>query len=360
MTMPKLKGASLSTDLVNDHSHICDLINVEYPVLSLYTDGRRNWIYLWCDRNDRGVNRWLIFPTTRDLLVGYLQKTAPMLTLVSEAETLWILENAGWDFAARREHVDSPSRQPRRHLYGVSIDQLSEYLPAKDSFFDETLTEDLDLTRQLVPMDFDLPIKGEWFSADFLYLFKRYERVYAFFYATRPRFVKSIDATLRYLLRSPWMGGFSRFNLFQHLNLRVPGLHALKVDELVYRSPGAIKFQAIPDIGESIQRAIALLMDDYEGVNDDCERIRKVLSSAHLNKVDLSKFSDAGVGLDETQLTGLHADCASIAKKLEVVEEIETLRTHSPNSVVYSKAVISFVRQLDKLVDLRRRGMLNF
>jgi hypothetical protein len=356
--MIKLKGDRLSPDLLESHNHICDLINVEYPVLSLYTDGRQNWIYLWCDRSPRGINRWIIFPTTRELLGEYLTEKTSMLTLVKDAESLWILENAGWVFTARAN--DKSTKKPRRHLYTVTIDQLEEYLPTEDSYFDKSLTNDLDLSRELLPTAFDLPIKGSWYSADFLYLFKRYERLYAFFYATRPRFVKSIDDTLSRLLRSPWKGGFSRFNFFLHLSWNIPGMHSLKVQELVYRSPGAIKFQAISDIGESIQRSIVLLMESKTVVTEACERVGKVLSSARLKKVDLSKFTDADVRLDDSQLKKLLADCCLIASTLQVVDEIETLRTHSPNTVVYSKAVLSFVRQLDKLVDLRRRSMFNF
>jgi hypothetical protein len=39
---------------------------------------------------------------------------------------------------------------------------------------------------------------------------------------------------------------------------------------------------------------------------------------------------------------------------------MEALRAHSPNIVVYSKAVNSFVRQLMKLAELQRDGMLDF
>lgn len=356
--MNKLEGKSLSTDHLDSHNHICDLINIEFPVLSLYTDGRRNWIYLWCDRNERGTNRWMVFPTSRGLLVAYLHKETSMLTLVKEAPTIWVLENSDWAYSDSNK--DKQAKKAKRHLKRVALDLLKEYLPTEDSFFDPTLTDDLDLNRDLVPSVFDLPIKGEWFNADFVYTLKRYERLYAFFYAARPRFVKPIELTLSRLLRSPWMGGFSRYNLFEHLWRQIPGIHSLKVAHAKYASPGEFQFEAIASIGDSIRDSTLLLIEKREAVEVSCERMRKVLKQANLNKADLSKFTDSVVRLDDSQMKGLLDDCKSIADTLKVCEEFDTLRTHSPNTVVYSKAVLSFVGQLDRFADLQRNGLLNF
>jgi hypothetical protein len=356
--MNKLKGPSLPTDRLDQHNHICDLISVEFPVLSLYTDGRRNWIYLWCDRDKRGVNRWLIFPITREALVAYLDKQASMLTLVTGAKTLWILENSDWVYS--ESSVDKQAKKARRHLYTVTLEQLSEYLPTEDSFFDESLTDDLDLSKDVAPAPFDVPIDGEWFNADFVSLLKRYERLYAFFYAARPRFVKSLEFTLSRLLRSPWMGGFSRYNLFEHLWQKIPGLHTLKVIEASYGSPGEFKFDAIPSIGKSIQDATMLLVKYPATVESAAEKIRKILRLAQLNKADLSTFSDDAIRLDEEQFKTLLDECKLIGNTLHVSEELDTLRIYSPNTVVYSKAVLSFVIQLDRLAEFQRRGMLDF
>jgi hypothetical protein len=356
--MKRIAGHTLSPDVLDSHHHICDLINIEYPVLSLFTDGRNDWIYLWCDRNQSGLNRWLLFPTNRELLVGYLREKAPMLALLNQAQRHWILDEAGWDYAVAGGSKESI--KARRYLRSVSLDSVREYWPTEDSFFDGSLTNDLDLTRELTPTEFDVPIKGTWFSTDFLFLFKRYERLYAFFYATRPRFVKSIESTLRRLLRSPWEGGYSRVNLYTHLARQIPGLHTLKVQEIEYASPGEVTFQAIAEIGASIQNSVVLLVEQYDGVNAACERIRKMLSSSGLNRINLSEYSDASIDLTAEKMSSLTNECDYIANILKVSKEFSILREHSPNTVVYSKAVTSFVRQLDKLADLRRHDMLNF
>ena len=55
----------------------------------------------------------------------------------------------------------------RRFLRAVAVDQVEPYLPTRKSFFDPQLTEDLDLSKEVVPTKYDLPIGGSWFIHDF-------------------------------------------------------------------------------------------------------------------------------------------------------------------------------------------------
>jgi hypothetical protein len=350
-----LTGEPLSLENLDSHHHVCDLINVQYPVLSLFTDGRQNWIYLWCDRSDAGLNRWLLFVVTRERLAKYLKGSEPMLSLVENADFHWVLDDAANDYFLSQP---ADAKRSRRYLRVVDLAQLEVYLPSEDSFFNEALTKDLDLTKQIVPQEFRLPIDGQWFSADFQFLFRRYERLYAFFYATRPRFVRSIEDTLSQLLRAPWTGGYSRVNLYQRLYQQIPGIHALRIPSMKYASPGTIEFEAIPEIGDNIQEATTLLLKHYAKIDAACKRVRKTLSSAHLNKTDLSSTPDDQIRLEAQSFKAILEDCYFIGSTLLVEDQFSTLRRHSPNTVVYGKAVVSFVRQLDKFADLRRRHLV--
>lgn len=69
-------------------------------------------------------------------------------------------------------------------------------------------------------------------------------------------------------------------------------------------------------------------------------------------------LTDEDIKLKRESLSALQAACNLIGVNLDVVSEFGALRTHSPNSVVYSKAVLSFVHQLDRLADLYRQHML--
>lgn len=354
--MKTLKGTTLSLENLNSHHHVCDLINVEYPVLSLYTDGRKNWIYLWCDRTAIGLNRWLLFTVSRDNLAKYLKGGSTMLALATASDTHWVLDDSGNDFILERGTSDS--RRARRYLRVIDLDQLTEYLPSADSYFDESLTNDLDLSKQIVPQDYELPIEGQWFSVDFQYLFRRYERLYAFFYATKPRFVKSIEGTLTRCLRAPWTGGYSRVNLYQRLYEQIPGIHSLRIHSLKFASPGVIRFEAIPDVGESIQEASRLIIKHGASIDAAFKRVQKIISAGHLNKADLSEVLDSAVLLEQKSLKAIVGDCDLIANTLGIKEQMKMVRDLSPNTVVYGKAVLSFVRQLDKFADLLRRDMI--
>ena len=112
----------------------------------------------------------------------------------------------------------------RRKLHDVpDFEAFAEYFPNKDSYFDPDMAPDVDLSQDLLSKKFNVPIAGNWFGRDFEYLFKRYERLYAFFYATQPRFVRTINATLHRVMRAPWRGGYSRVNMFTRLAEVLPG-----------------------------------------------------------------------------------------------------------------------------------------
>jgi hypothetical protein len=353
-----LRGTRLPPDVLDAHTHICDLINVEYPVLQLFTDGKRNWIYLWCERDIAGANRWLVFPTSRTLLVQYLESKATMRKLVIESRLHFILDtNQPFSFLIEKE---KPHRRHRRNVTRVTLDQLADYLPSEDSYFDKELTSDLDLSKELTPTLYSVPIDGDWFSQDFTFLFKVYERIYAFFYSTQPCFVRTLSQNLERSLRSPWTGGYSRINLFSMLARQVPGLHSLKVQHIKYASPGKVTFEAISSVGESVRVATNALVEHEEAVTGASKRINKVLTEAGLNRTDLSEVSDANAPLNAIQRAALDDMCDLIAAHLGVTTEFATLQEHSPNIVVYAKAVVSFVRQLTKLASLHQQQMLDF
>jgi hypothetical protein len=69
-----------------------DLVYVDGPVLSLYRDAKENWLYLWCDTDNRTKERWLLFPVSRLNLISFLEKEKPLLSLVQEAKERWFLD----------------------------------------------------------------------------------------------------------------------------------------------------------------------------------------------------------------------------------------------------------------------------
>jgi|HubBroStandDraft_6_1064221.scaffolds.fasta_scaffold373885_2 hypothetical protein len=353
--MISVRGQRLSTDYLSSHHYVCDLLRAELPVLSLYTDGRENWLYLWVDTDSANRQRYLLFTASREALEQYLKQRIGLLRVIEEASLTWLLDETHTPAKARGE-----KDRTYRHLQEVQdLGTVAAYLPTKKARFDPELAPDIDVTKDLLPKSYGVPIAGDWFSRDFAYLFKRYERIYAFFYATGPRFVRPIEDTLRRVLRAPWKGGYSRVNLYTRLAEVLPAQHALKVDKLQFASPGDVKFEAIPSIGESIARTIVKYLEHETSVDKSSKRITTILRLANLNRKDLSDRPEKSIKLSDKERDEISAAVVSISTRLAATEQFKVLREHSPNSVVYAKAVVSFVRQVEMLSKLQRMKMLN-
>ena len=351
-------GSRLSPNLLDEHNHVCDLINVQAAVLSLYSDGKRNWIYLWCDTDNSGTNRWMLFSASRKSLVEYLKGGTTLLKVLKKSAPYLILDKTRT--AVETQPDGSRHIKYRRTLTSFTdLEQVERYLPTPESYFDPELTEDIELEQQLAPDLYEVPIRGVWFSEDFEALFRSYERVYALIYATKPRFVRTIGDRLGSLLRAPWTGGFSRVHMYSQLARHLPAIHTLKIDKLKFASPGEVKFEALEAVGDSIKEAVLKFVDHEEDIWHHVKAAKALLTRKKLNKSDLSDVNDAGTGLLRDELRFLKTECDQIADILGVKEEFETLRSYSPNVVVYCKAVNSFVKQLSRLAKFQQDAMLN-
>jgi hypothetical protein len=354
--MKRITSTKLSTELLESHHYVCDLLRAEIPALALYTDGRQNWMYLWADTDSSYRHRFLLFTVSRKDLDAYLRKAMSLRAVLDESHIVWLLEELRTPARTSKE-----KERVTRHLWDVpTLEEVGDYLPTEDSLFEPSLAPDIDLTKDLLPERYDVPIKGTWFGRDFEYLFKRYERIYSFFYATQPRFVRTINVTLHRVLRAPWKGGYSRVNLYTRLAEVLPAQFALKIAKLNFASPGDVKFEAIPSIGESIRQTTLRYLDNEARIDKCSKRIRRILTSARLNRVDLSARSEGSIKLSIKQRKELEEAIGLIGRTLAVSDEMKALRDHSPNSVVFAKAVVSFARQVHKLANLQRQEMLNF
>jgi hypothetical protein len=357
--MIKLKAKRTPASMLDTHYHVCDFINVEAAVLCLYSDGKRNWIYLWCDTDNIDTDRWMIFSATRQGLLGYLEGKKPLLELIYATPNHFILDRVKLE----KEEVadDGGSSKVRRFVSKLEdLNHIESYLPGNDSFFDSDLTSDIELEEQILPAVYEVPIRGTWFGADFEQLFRSYERVYALLYATKPRFVKTIGERLENLLRAPWTGGFSRVHLYSQLAKHLPALHSLKVNKLKFASPGEVEFEALESVGATVEKITLRLLEKNDEVWQAVRIMKALLTRKKLNKKDLSQHSDVDIGLLQDEIRTLQSKCMEIAGLLGIEEEIATLEEHSPNSVVFSKATSSFVKQLSKLVVFENNDMLNF
>ncbi len=355
--MKKIDGNRIEIRMLEKHSHICDLIFFDGPLLSLYSDRRTNWLYLWADTDEKQTNRWIIFPVVRKDLVAYLNKGESLLSLVTKANRHLILDDTRKSVLGESGKTSRESHRTLRSISDISV--INHYMPSSESFFDETLTTDISLNETLQPESYQVPIDGRWFISDLDKFSKAYGNVYAFLYATRPQFITNLSEKVGRFLRSPWTGGYSRVNLFSAMEQLIPAVHGLEIRKISYASPGDIEIEALKSVGDDIKRTTLNFLTHRVEIREATKAINQTLSELSLRRRNVSTVSDEALGVSVDHLSFLNLKCTSIADFLGLGIEISSIKHQSPNTVIFSKAVLAVVRQLDRLVDFQMQGLLD-
>lgn len=349
----------LPVSQLDSHIYIADLLYLDGPLVSLFRDEKRNWLYLWCDTDSESKERWLIFPVLRQGLVKYLKKESTLLDIVKAAPSHWAL-----DYSVKviedEEKKDSTSRSVHRSLKNIKdLALIESYLPSTDSYFDDELAPSIAASRELDPTSFDIPIDGDWFIADLERFNKVYAQLYAFFYCSKPQFISDIGRKVRRYLLSPWEGGYSRVNLFEALKRYIPSVHDLEIKRLNYSSPGEIRVEALASVGETVSKTVLLFLKNQEVILDLTKKINLVLSTSNLRKRNVSLLSDESLPLTGNQKVYLKQMQTQIAVILEITNEMEDLTSYAPNLVVSGKVATALVSRIQRLAEFQESGLLD-
>lgn len=349
--MRKIVGTRQAVSLFDHHSHICDLIYFDGPLLSLFRGDQWDWLYMWVDTNQRGTDRWLVFRTDREDLVTYLQRQASLRELLIGSAAIYSLD--------KKIVHDGIETSIHRQAQFVPTAEVEEYFPDADSYFDESLTRDVEATREIAPNIFSIPVKGRWFLPDIGKFSKNFTRLYSFIYCSRPQFVSNLEEKMRRYLESPWQGGYSRVNFFDALHRQIPSIHDMRVANYNYNSPGDIKIEALSSVGADVVTLVLRYLNSKASVDKDYKIIDTIIGKANLRKENLSRISDDRLIIAAEHLDSIKEKLRSIGDALELENEFGTLARMSPNTVVQAKVVISLVRQVSKLADYQSSGMLD-
>jgi hypothetical protein len=127
-------GKKINVSFLNSHAFSQTLIEIEFPILRYFKDNGRKWFYLWCDTDNEGSHRWLIFDLTDDDYFKFIQSKISLRSILSNSESMYCLD---------RKSISSKSakKKPRfsRSLKSVALEAVLIYLPSPLSFFDPTL-----------------------------------------------------------------------------------------------------------------------------------------------------------------------------------------------------------------------------
>jgi hypothetical protein len=359
--MPNIRTEPrLNLTLLDKHVYMTDLVYVDGPILSLYRDAKDNWLYLWCDTDNKSKERWLLFPVSRADLISYLEKSTTLLKLIQSAKKRWLLDYErlvqARDDAKSAEYTKSFSRELRQ---SNDPGMLNEYLPAEDSYFDEELAPNISVARELSPTKFNVPIDGNWFIKDLDNFSNVYSQLYAFFYCTKPQFIMDIGNRVERLLGAPWTGGFSRVNLFDALQKNVPAVHDLKIHQMKYASPGDITIDALESVGTSVKSTVIRYRQERAELVTIVRSLNVMLSDKALKRLDLSKYTDLKLPLTQQDKDYIAEKMESLAKLLAIEGEFSDLSSRSPNVVVSAKVLLSVVSRIERMADFAASGLLD-
>lgn len=355
--MKKINAPRLPVSRLDRQTYIGDLLYIEGPILSLFRDRKENWFYLWCDTDSEATERWLLFPVTRADVIGYLDQSKTLRATVGGATKHWILDVTHRPDGEEENSLAS-SRVSHRVLRDIGQAVPEEYLPATDSYFDQSVSPDISLALEVNPSAYEVPIAGSWFFSDLARFSSRYSQLYAFFYCTKPRFITNLGQRVQRYLRSPWKGGFSRVNLFYALEHLVPSLHDLEIKQIRYQSPGEIRIEALKSVGEKIAATVKLFLERELDIVEAEKAINEFLSAKHLKKADLSKRSDSQLRISAANISFLAAQRALIADALNLTAELNEIAAYSPNTVVTAKVVVALVKRVRRLGDFQQSGLI--
>jgi hypothetical protein len=350
----------LNLTVLDKHTYMSDLVNVEGPILALYRDAKENWMYLWCDTDNKTKERWLLFPVSRPDLISYLEQKKTLLQLIEAAKKRWLLDYARIAQSISDGKTAEQNRSFSRELRDANNwELLQNYLPSHDSYFDEELAPNISLAQELSPANYEIPIDGNWFIRDLDNFSNVYSQLYAFFYCTTPQFMTDLGTRVQRLLQAPWKGGFSRVNLFEALQRNVPAVHDLKINKIEYASPGDISIEALESVGTSVKNAVVKYCKNEADISAAVKSLNAVLSDRALRRVDLSKYSDIKLPLSDTDKDFIKDKMQTLADVLEINAEFNDLSSRSPNIVVSAKVLLAVVSRIERLADFEMAGLLD-
>lgn len=351
--MIRLQGQKLAARFFDQHSYICDLIYFDGPLLSLYRSTRQDWLYLWAENDGPNQERWLVFPVKRTQLVEYLGGNISLRQMLSARSDLSVLH------LRRAREVNQGAVTTSRTGQQVALSQVMQYLPSEDSFFEEDLTPDISLARQIVPERFNVPIAGEWFLPDIGRFSRHYSRIYSFLYCTRPQFVSNLSARVSRYLRAPWKGGYSRVNFFDALHAQIPSVHDMRVTGYEYHSPGDIEIEALSNVGRDVAAVVLRYLAAQQQIDEARKGISDIIGVTRLRTEDLSGVSDSAIAITSENFLGIKSRIELISNSLVLQHEFGMLGDMSPNTVVTAKVVLALTKQLSELAGYQSAGLLD-
>lgn len=123
-----ISGTPSRLTSIKNHKFIRVMIEIESPILALFQENSSLWFYLWCDTDNEGTQRWLIFNVHQKTYTDFIRSKISLRDVLSNSEITYCLD----------ANINLTDGGKKLKLKEVIHRNIETYFPSRLSFFDPT------------------------------------------------------------------------------------------------------------------------------------------------------------------------------------------------------------------------------
>ena len=199
--------------------------------------------------------------------------------------------------------------------------------------------------------DYRIQIDGRWHLEDLRTFTGEYQKLYAFFFHLQSK-RQSDRARLSAAL--PWQGGFSTVNFFEGLIREVPNTAQPRIVRMQYASPGWLEFDLLANVATQIAVAVTVVCTSFNSAAETYGYIQRGLARLKLTKTP-AKSRELQLERERREFVRLALRDLRALLGSDLVDQVLAI---SPNELAGLKTLLTVMRRIEPLADLRNRGMI--
>ncbi|KZD22799.1 hypothetical protein [Tardiphaga robiniae] len=232
------------------------------------------------------------------------------------------------------------------------------YLPSP-RFFSSNHTE-LEENNVADPHVEKLVVDGDWDMPDFGDFYSRYSNVYYLLSASHAFSDDEVDLEKKKEIKKafgdiPFRGGSSYVHFYKALPGSIPRAERLRMDKIVYQSPGYVSVHGDADAFSETEALIRAFLGDRAAIKQIYDKFHEFLSKNRFLAMPADQFlpTDAAAAYIKNTTN-------SLVEKLHVPNAAILKSLVNNNELAFAKIILSLYRRLDEASRFFAQGRVNF
>lgn len=243
-----------------------------------------------------------------------------------------------------------------RHTLVESDDE--DFLPDQ-GIFSRDHTESVSV-QIAAPQVFEtFGIDGKWDLPEFSKFYSQVTDLYALFNSVDVFLDQqaSLDQKRRVqdAFVKPFEGGGSYVSLYDSLASAHPRSNRLRVDGMMYNSPGFVRVSGRPKPLSEIREMLTHMESNYSDISDDYKSLYKFLSEHKFLRMPAARFSSSNPLAAEIKTRS-----QKLASSLDAVGYNDVLKMADGNNLVAAKVILSIYRRAVRLYEFFLEGRASY